>query len=172
MHGQYEWQHGAKQKQYDTKISRIDFPEGATFTSYTCGGGGYGNPYDRKPEHVLEDFKDGLISRQFALNIYGVVINEDRQLNLKATEKRRQSTTLFEEVCVVKIIDTYEIGPDRTILISPNLAKRLEAGDGELVEVNNDIVPLRGWLHTVSGLADDEISLPILFAEVLRVQTG
>lgn len=170
--GHYEWKCGKEIRHYDTKISRINFPVGATFTTHTCGGGGYGHPYERNPELVLEGFNNGLVSREFALNIYGVVINENRKLDLEATEKRRRTVKLFEEVTLVRIIDTSEYGPDRTVIIGAGLAEKLNSRAGDLVEINNEKIPLRGWIGIDNQLAEDEINLPGLFAEVLGLKTG
>jgi N-methylhydantoinase B len=53
-------------------------------------GGGYGDPLERDPERVLKDVEDGIISRDDARRIYGVVIGgEDGLLNPTATEKLR-----------------------------------------------------------------------------------
>lgn len=42
----------------------------------TGGGGGWGHPFDREPERVLQDFMDGMVSAESAQQDYGVVINE------------------------------------------------------------------------------------------------
>jgi N-methylhydantoinase B len=53
-------------------------------------GGGYGDPLEREPERVLSDVQDGIVSREEAKEIYGVVIEEDLVLDLLATDKLRQ----------------------------------------------------------------------------------
>ncbi|ASV88749.1 hydantoinase B/oxoprolinase family protein (plasmid) [Ochrobactrum quorumnocens] len=40
-------------------------------------GGGWGNPHHRDPAAVLRDVRDGVVSKQSALDIYGVAISED-----------------------------------------------------------------------------------------------
>jgi N-methylhydantoinase B len=53
-------------------------------------GGGYGDPLGREPERVLNDFENGIISRDEAREIYGVVLASDAVvLDLPATEKER-----------------------------------------------------------------------------------
>lgn len=42
-----------------------------------ASGGGYGDPFERDPAAVLEDFKDDYISIEVARNDYGVVLDED-----------------------------------------------------------------------------------------------
>jgi N-methylhydantoinase B len=55
-----------------------------------ASGGGYGDPLVREPRRVLSDVEDGVVSRQEARNIYGVVIDgDDPGLDLAATERLR-----------------------------------------------------------------------------------
>ena len=55
-------------------------------------GGGYGDPLEREPERVLSDVEDGIVSREEAKEIYGVVIEgDDLVLDLAATDNRRAS---------------------------------------------------------------------------------
>jgi N-methylhydantoinase B len=53
-------------------------------------GGGYGDPLEREPERVLNDVEAGIVSRQEAEEIYGVVIDGSAsRLSIAATEKLR-----------------------------------------------------------------------------------
>ena len=53
-------------------------------------GGGYGDPLDREPERVLTDVEEGLVSRQEAREIYGVMVDGDEPaLDRSATQKLR-----------------------------------------------------------------------------------
>ncbi|MBM4764800.1 hydantoinase B/oxoprolinase family protein [Bacillus sp. B15-48] len=54
------------------------------------GGGGYGDPLDREPELVARDFSEGLISKSSAYNIYGVVLNDEGELNKEETVLLRE----------------------------------------------------------------------------------
>jgi N-methylhydantoinase B len=55
-------------------------------------GGGYGDPLEREPERVLNDVENGIVSRDEAREIYGIVLKgEDLVLDLAATEKLRVS---------------------------------------------------------------------------------
>lgn len=54
------------------------------------GGGGYGDPLEREPEAVLEDCRQGVVTRQVAGDVYGVVIDEAlAAFDGAATAKRR-----------------------------------------------------------------------------------
>ena len=51
---------------------------GDTLDHFQAGGGGFGDPFERDPEAVLSDVRDGLVSLERARTDYGVVIDEDR----------------------------------------------------------------------------------------------
>jgi len=54
------------------------------------GGGGYGNPFERDPEMVLNDVIEGYVSIESAKNDYGVVINPAiLEINWEETKKIR-----------------------------------------------------------------------------------
>jgi N-methylhydantoinase B len=55
-------------------------------------GGGYGDPLEREPERVLNDVENGIVSRDEAKEIYGIVLKgEDLVIDLAATDKLRMS---------------------------------------------------------------------------------
>ena len=49
---------------------------GDVFRIYTPGGGGYGDPEERKAERVRDDIKEGLISKEQARSEYGVEVSD------------------------------------------------------------------------------------------------
>jgi N-methylhydantoinase B len=54
---------------------------GESITFWSAGGGGYGDPMDREPAHVVRDVQDDYVSITAAREQYGVVITEvDRRL--------------------------------------------------------------------------------------------
>ena len=58
----------------------------------TTGGGGWGSPYDREPERVAADVRDGKVSFEGARDDYGVVLTgpkDDPQIDWEATERLR-----------------------------------------------------------------------------------
>lgn len=61
-----------------------------TIVTGPCGGG-YGNSFERDPQRVLEDVRDGYISIGVAKQIYGVVIAGDSTVDVVATEELRKS---------------------------------------------------------------------------------
>ena len=68
---------------------RGSFQAGEVISNRTGGGGGYGDPYDRDPEAVLEDVIDGYVSLSGAREEYGVVITDDHELDNEATDRLR-----------------------------------------------------------------------------------
>ena len=57
-----------------------------------ANGGGYGDPLERDPQLVLKDVIDGLVSKQAAQEIYGVVLKQNEQtIDLTATENLRRT---------------------------------------------------------------------------------
>lgn len=55
----------------------------------TPGGGGWGHPYDRDPNAVLRDVREGFATRQAALERYGVSITADMSLDPDQTAAAR-----------------------------------------------------------------------------------
>ena len=57
------------------------------------GGGGWGDPLEREPERVEMDVREECVSRESARADYGVVLNDDLSLDLKATRALRKEMT-------------------------------------------------------------------------------
>jgi N-methylhydantoinase B len=64
--------------------------DGETIISVACGGGGYGPAEKRNPERVLNDVKEGLVTRERAERVYRVAITPDLNIDSDATERLRQ----------------------------------------------------------------------------------
>ena len=52
------------------------------------GGGGYGLPWERKAESVLEDVIDELLSLEKARDVYGVAIEASRRRRARVRDRR------------------------------------------------------------------------------------
>lgn len=73
-----------------TKEIIRSIPPHTVFNEKAGGGGGYGNPFDRPVEKVLEDVRNDLVSVHSAEHDYGVVIKESTlEINHEATRKLR-----------------------------------------------------------------------------------
>lgn len=78
-------------KPTDLPCCEFEFKKNDVLYMRLAMGGGYGDPLEREPESVLNDVISGLVSREAAHNVYGVVLSEnDRQVDLAATVKRRR----------------------------------------------------------------------------------
>ena len=90
---------GAHSQMVERKVGRIEFTRdgktevvrknvietvkpGDRAANMNPGGGGYGNPYERPVEKVVDDVKNGLVSIQGARADYGVVIGNERTLDV------------------------------------------------------------------------------------------
>jgi N-methylhydantoinase B len=70
----------------------FEVAQGDVLYMRVASGGGYGDPLEREPELVRQDFENGLISRESAHNIYGAVIDEaDGKVDLAATRELRKT---------------------------------------------------------------------------------
>jgi N-methylhydantoinase B len=70
---------------------RISLPEGSLLVDYVAGGGGFGDPLDREPKAVLQDYGRGWVSRETAERIYGVALGANgKSVDGEATERKRK----------------------------------------------------------------------------------
>jgi len=77
-------------KEESTGTFRDEFSASEVISNRTGGGGGYGDPYKRPPEAVRGDVLDGYVSRQGAREMYGVVLDEQDNIDTEATQKLRE----------------------------------------------------------------------------------
>ena len=54
------------------------------------GGSGFGAPHMRDPAHVAADVADGLVSREAAREVYGVVLSPAGEVDEEATNRARR----------------------------------------------------------------------------------
>jgi len=73
------------------KLARLPLARGDLVRLVTGTGGGYGLPSDREPERVRRDVLDGFLSREAALDTYGVVLEGPEAIvNGKKTMQARR----------------------------------------------------------------------------------
>ena len=67
----------------------IELLEDDIFLMRFGGGGGYGDPLQRDPAHVVKDIHNGIVSESVSATLYGVIINENGDLDVHATRSKR-----------------------------------------------------------------------------------
>lgn len=72
-----------------SKMSNKSMAEGQSLRTVGPSGGGWGDPEQRDPAAVAEDVRDGLVSRERAETVYGVVLTKDLGVDATATADRR-----------------------------------------------------------------------------------
>lgn len=75
----------------NAKLLTAYIKKGDAFAVRSGGGGGFGDPFTRPPSKVADDVRQGYVSISSAQRDYGVIFDDAGNLNLKATEKVRQS---------------------------------------------------------------------------------
>lgn len=71
------------------KVDGVELTAGDMITIRTGGGGGYGDPRERPVEDVLADVAAGYVSRATAEAHYGIVLDEQGNVDLATTARRR-----------------------------------------------------------------------------------
>jgi N-methylhydantoinase B len=74
-----------------SKVPHTTVKAGDRFICEGPAGGGYGDPFERDPQLVLDDVLDGLISVTAAREDYGVVITDALRLDAAATAEARRA---------------------------------------------------------------------------------
>jgi N-methylhydantoinase B len=77
---------------YPQMLGNVSFKPGEAFVFESCGGGGWGDPFERNPEVVLEDVRNGTVSPEQAAEAYGVVITDGLEVDAAATLERRRTS--------------------------------------------------------------------------------
>ena len=79
------------------KVDVLRLQPGDVVSIFSPSGGGHGDPRERDPELVRRDVRAGFLSEQRAREAYGVVLQEDGQVDLDATERARKSMSPSSE---------------------------------------------------------------------------
>lgn len=80
------------------KFAFVPASKGALWHYNNLGGGGIGDPLRRSPDRVAEDVRDGWVSVGQARFAYGVIVDEDGNIDLEKTQTERaaQKAARFE----------------------------------------------------------------------------
>lgn len=86
--------HPGTDRETEVGVSNTAFEAGGAITNLTGGGGGWGNPFEREPERVAHDVRQGFVSIEAASRDYGVVVDPKTfAVDASATEKLRAGAT-------------------------------------------------------------------------------
>lgn len=67
----------------------VSVGEDETYVQHSGGGGGVGDPHERDPERVREDVRNGYVSVQAARDEYGVVFDDEGEIDYERTRSLR-----------------------------------------------------------------------------------
>ena len=138
------------------KVSGFPLQAGDIVVMESSGGGGYGDPLERDPALVVRDVAEGLISREKAETVYGVVL-ENGSVDPAETRQRREQLAKVRPLIPLRC----EAGPEyqagrRILRLSPPAALRLGVKEGDIVElVSRRGAPLRAWVEVNTREGDD-----------------
>jgi len=87
----YIFNPGREATELGSKVT-LQLKPGDVISYQTCGGGGYGNPFEREPSQVLDDVINGKVSVERARTEYGVEIDSTgRDIDESATRRLREA---------------------------------------------------------------------------------
>lgn len=140
---------------FDTpgKVAGSVVKRGEKIRIRSAGGGGYGDPLERDVNLVRADLQEGMISPAAAENVYGVVMDPDKEgVDVQATRARREALRQAVGECFVSpCADSYESGAvskRRICRMNPADAQRLGMAEDDLVELDSRCgAPVRAWLR-------------------------
>ncbi len=78
-------------RELDAKGDNLLLSEGDVLRVMTCGGGGWGDPFIRDPQAVLQDVRSGMVSVNAAYEDYGVQIDDDMHIDEDVTARIRKA---------------------------------------------------------------------------------
>lgn len=73
------------------KISVLEMVRGDVIRITSPTGGGFGNPLDRDLDAIVTEINNGMLSRERAENVYGVVFDSSGRVDYSASETRRSN---------------------------------------------------------------------------------
>jgi len=143
----------------------------------SAGGGGYGDPAERDIDRVVEDFREGMISRAAAQNVYGVMIDPEGRVDTQATKSRREALQqAVSHFRTVQCADSYErgaISKRRVCRMNPRDAQQRGMAEEDLVELDSRRgAPVRAWLRLDSDVEPGTLPMDSHGLAMLQIQVG
>ena len=94
-----------------------------------ANGGGYGDPLERAPESVMQDVIDGLVSREAAESMYGVVLVGGQGVDADATREKRGALMRERQAAVTHAPGVSEVPVAGTEAVRHPLQESLDVCD-------------------------------------------
>jgi N-methylhydantoinase B len=136
------------------KVSGFPLEIGDVVIMETSGGGGYGDPLERDPELVARDVAEGMIGRDAAAEVYGVVL-DGGVVDAADTRERRRALAASRVDAELRPTDALDETRVSGIVLPRALAERLGAAVGSVVElVEPRGAPLRLWVCAIGDGPD------------------
>jgi N-methylhydantoinase B len=166
---------------FDTpgKVAGHFVEEGATVVVRSAGGGGYGDPLLRDAERVAADVREGYVSLNAAIRLYGVVLKADGTVDADATAGLRQRSrdarfTLTGLLAAEN--DVFQAGAvsrRRICRLNPADAARGRFQEDELVEFDGRLAaPLRAWVRIDPKISRGTVPLGERALRILKLNAG
>ncbi len=148
--------------------------EGERVVLRSAGGGGYGDPLDRAPELVAEDYRLGYISETALGDIYGVILGDAFAADASATEARRSALRRSRlALSPVTEPDSYRrtaVSRHRICRLNPADAAHIAAVENDLVEIDGaQAAPLRAWLIIDASVASGTVPMDDAGQRMLQI---
>ena len=149
-----------------------------TVVMRSAGGGGYGDPLTRNPVSVRRDVSEGLVSRTCAADVYGVVLDDDGEVDTAASDAAREALAAARYRARVVADDAHDPyvgirGRRRTVRLSPAMAARIGVANDDLTELMGaNPAPLRAWVTVDTDHVEDTVLLDQFGRKVLGVDHG
>ena len=145
-HGNYLNPGTDKEEFLGAFFSNVKIEAGDSFTRPSAGGGGLGDPLNRKTESVLEDIIDGYVSIKRAKKDYGVIINEidaeldEYEIDLDGTKEQRDYIRKNRKNWITEDIDSvykkYQAGEIDRLDLVRHYGVVLDYGTDEILEIS------------------------------------
>lgn len=156
------------------KVTGFSLNEGDRVVVLTAGGGGYGEPLDRDPGHVLRDVRAGYVSMAAACDIYGVVLEGDA-VNLAATMELRAALLRRRPAlsAVAWSPRSDMLSPTQCFGVCQATLEMIDARDGDLAEVGTPAgAPVRGRLCLAEQVPADQVGVEATTLAMLALRPG
>ena len=79
---------------------------------------------------------------------------------------------MYVDVEIANVVDLDEDTNGRVVRMNEDLAHSIGCKTGDLVQLSQGVVPLRGWIEIDEGLSDQEVAIPQTFSRVLGWKRG